>query len=194
MYKIYRTEAIILESRPHGEANKIFTVYTEEFGLLDGHAQGVRKITSKLRAHLGEFSHIRLSLVRGREKWRIVGAEKIRGGEELFSRQDHFGLLSNIFRLLKRLCAGEESNRPLFDHLVQGFEFLSGNSLDADAVRNFECLMVLKILHFLGYIREDEKIGVLISSPLSFELIAEAGKIRSSLIGEINNSIRASQL
>ena len=31
MYAIYETEAFVLESRPRREADKIFTLYTEEF-------------------------------------------------------------------------------------------------------------------------------------------------------------------
>ena len=79
MHHKYSTEAFILKSLHHKDADKVYVLFTENFGLIRASAQGVRLLKSKLRYHLSDFSCINISLVRGRDYWRIVGAEKSAG-------------------------------------------------------------------------------------------------------------------
>lgn len=82
MYNIYNTDGIILKSFNIGEADKFFLIFTRELGLIEAIAQGIRKIESKNRYGLQDFSVSNISLVRGREVWRITN---IIPQENLFS-------------------------------------------------------------------------------------------------------------
>jgi len=72
MYRTYTTEAVVLGSRDAGEANKYYFLLTRELGLIHAFAQGVRELKSKLRYSLAELSYVKVSLVRGKEKWRLT--------------------------------------------------------------------------------------------------------------------------
>lgn len=48
----YRTQAVILKKREVGEADRVFTAFTRDFGKMNLFAMGERKITSKLRGGL----------------------------------------------------------------------------------------------------------------------------------------------
>lgn len=107
-YAVYTTRGWILASAPSGEASKSYSIYTEDFGLVSARAQGVRKLDSKLRYNLDDFSFATLSLVRGKEFWRLTGAEKAElpeGGKLARAR---------VLSLVKRLVHGEERNEALF--------------------------------------------------------------------------------
>jgi len=55
MFTHYRTQGFILKKADAGEADRLFTVYTKDFGKLELLARAVRKIKSKLRAGLEIF-------------------------------------------------------------------------------------------------------------------------------------------
>jgi len=132
MYLIYETDAFILESSGRREADKVFTFYTEDFGLIRARAQAVRKMESKLRAHLIDFSLVRVSLVRGKESWRIVAARRI------FFAPLH---LIQPLLLIKRFVHGELSQPKLFSVLREAYK---GNIPETETV--------VRILCELGYI------------------------------------------
>ncbi len=111
-YAVYTTRGFILGSAPSGEASKTYSIYTEEFGLIAARAQGVRLLASKLRYNLEEYSLATLSLVRGREVWRVTGAEK----EPLPGSGAR--MRARILNLARRLVQGEERNDILFSALL----------------------------------------------------------------------------
>ena len=76
MYHIHHTEGIILSSKNYGEAGKYYSLLTRDLGLINASAQGVRKISSKLRFVLQDFSYIKVDLVHGKDFWRLTSASK----------------------------------------------------------------------------------------------------------------------
>ena len=115
MHNIYTTEGFILKSVNFGEANKYFFIFTKDFGLIKATAQGVRLLKSKLRYSLEDFSFTQVSIVRGKEVWRITSAQKISGLNYLL-------LISKIFSLLLRLLHGEEKNDRLLVGVTLRYE------------------------------------------------------------------------
>jgi len=75
MYSVYTTAGFVLGSAERGEANKIYSIYTKDFGLVRASAQAVRLEKSKLRYNLDDFTHGHFSLVRGKELWKLTGSE-----------------------------------------------------------------------------------------------------------------------
>ena len=76
-------------------------------------ATSVRKLESKLRAHLLPRTRSLVTLVRGRETWRLVGAEH----ECTISPKS-----PDVVLLLNRLIKGEGTHKALYDRLVQFLE------------------------------------------------------------------------
>jgi len=63
---VYKAEAIILRQQPLGEADRIVTLFTREYGKLRAAARGIRRPTSRLGGRIEPFTHARLLLARGR--------------------------------------------------------------------------------------------------------------------------------
>lgn len=193
-HAIYNTDGFVLKSANFGEANKYYYLFTKDFGLIKASAQGVRHLQSKLRYGLVDFSLARVSLVRGREIWRLTGAEKLVDYAGSLKKPE-FLLVSRIFSLLLRLLHGEEKNELLFDTLLQGLDFLQTNSLDRKNLENFECILALRILASLGYIGKLADFDQFTSSPyFTFELLSTMASLRTLAITEINKSLAETHL
>jgi len=76
--RAYKTNAIVLRGRNLGEADKIYTFFSEERGKLDAVAKGVRRAHSRLAGRLEFASEAALTLHRGRSLDVITGAEIVR--------------------------------------------------------------------------------------------------------------------
>jgi DNA repair protein RecO (recombination protein O) len=144
---IYRDIGIILKSRESGEADRIFSIYTKNYGKIEAIAQGVRKAKSKLAGHLlplvlGEFM-----FVNGRRKERIIQARL----------QENFSSLKKDLRLLAQasfmaeavdlLTKSGESDKRIFELLQTGLEILNQSHFSP----NWQEIFVIKLLQFLGF-------------------------------------------
>ena len=195
-HEIHKTEGFVLGSRPIREADKYFYIYTRDFGLIGAVAQGVRKLNSKLRFHLQDFNQLDLELVEGKEIWRITSATKTpcRSGDGPHYGMGELGFLGNLFRLLRRLCPGEEKNEAVFNELKNVYQFLAIENLSSEELRNFECVVVLRLLNYLGYIGAGENVSIFVTSVLDKGVLTKASARRRALIEEINKSLKETPL
>jgi DNA repair protein RecO len=196
MYRIYTTPSIILRSFSFAEADKSYEILTREFGLLIADARSVRKIDSKLRYSLCELSECNLSILKGKERWRITSAELgINFFELLRGRDKTLAVFKRVISLTRRLVPEAEKNEVFFDILRNGMIFLCSNNLEGKDLDNFECIIVLKMLHCLGYLGTSPDFVLFADSPFfDNSLIFEMDKKREDAVMAINKSIRESHL
>ena len=90
MEDTYRANAIIISSQPFREYDGKRVVYSLEKGKLDLVVRGVKRIKSKLSAHLEPLSLAEIMVVRGRQ-FNYVGAA--------MSRNCYSAIKNNLFSL-----------------------------------------------------------------------------------------------
>src|SRR5512146_101812 len=73
-HHIYNTRALVLGSRTRGERDRVFALLTRDVGLVKALAQGVRRESSKLGGVLMDYAISDVSLVKGKNAWRITTA------------------------------------------------------------------------------------------------------------------------
>jgi DNA repair protein RecO (recombination protein O) len=194
-HHVYTTESFVIESTPSGEANKMFTVFTKELGMIRASAQGVRLLKSKLRFSLQDYSFAKVSVVRGKEIWRITNAKAEWNLFTLYKDQpDMMHVIAQIFALLKRLMPGEDKNEHLFTVLHNAFEYLKENHINGDDIKAFERIVVMNILHHLGYMGNDPQLSTFIDAPWSHELLEEMNRKKTQSLNAINRAIKETQL
>lgn len=142
-YHIYTTKVLMLSERPIREADRIYSLLTRDLGLIRATAIGVRKEHSKLRGHLEPFSLSAVSLVRGKEYWRITSAEFI---QNISSNS----CIARPLALLKKLVQGEAPHPELFNVVEKAI--LSPEPHD----EMFEMRLVSQILLHLGYLKNND--------------------------------------
>ncbi len=193
MHHIYHTEGIIFGSKNFGEAGKYYSIFTRDLGMIYASASGVRKMSSKLRFILQDFAYLKIDLVRGKNFWRVTSASKTDKFENISKKKETFEVLVNISILLKRLLPDEEANEVLFNDLSNGLSILE-KSKTREELHNIEAIVVLRMLHNLGYIGENEILRDLIKSPFEENLIFEISKKRMNILREINKALKETHL
>lgn len=193
MHHIYHTEGIILGSRNYGETGKSYSIFTRDLGMIFASAQGVRKISSKLRFVLQDFSYIKVDLVQGKDFWRVTSASKTNKLEQICKNPGTFAVFHNVASLLKRLLAGVEKNEALFIDLINGLTILEKSGEGGD-LRNIEAIIVLRMLSNLGYIGGSETLDNLVKSPFEENLIFEVSKSRTQVLNQINKALKETHL
>lgn len=192
-HHIYTTPGFVVESFASGEAGRFIYIFTRDLGMVGGVAQGIRLSQSKLRYHMQDFSFGNFSLVRGKEVWRIVGAETITDSLASSDPTVLSPLFVRVLKILKRLLPGEEKNEALFSTVLAARDFL--NNINPADETSAEYIIMLRILHQLGYVR---KVAVLepflTDDSFSPELLGTMTSVKTAAAKEINTALKESHL
>ena len=192
-YHIYTTDGIILKRTAFGEANIFLHILTEDLGLIVAGARSARLSSSKLRPALQEYTYISVSCVKGKNGWKITNVvEK----ENFFFNYPNFShkILSQISSVLLKMIPGESPHKEIFQIVKSGFEFLK--TLQEKDVLNFETLVVLRILHQLGYVESGPEINFFLKNreEWNVSILEEVSQSRGNIIFTINKALKESQL
>lgn len=188
MYQKYHTEALVLGSRERGEADRVFALYTKDFGLVQARASAVRAEYSRMRYALQHYSRAHVALVRGKRGWRVGGATAIRGasGESIVT-------FARIARLVMRLVLGEGQNQYVFSSLSEAHDALTRTPREARATIELVC--VARILYGLGYLSHEALDTTLFAhTSYASEHVREAEILREKLLSTVNHAIAETHL
>ena len=190
----YQTEGIVLGGINTKEADRYLDIFTRDFGLVRATAKSVREEKSKLRYSLQQFSHSDISLVRGREVWRVTGASIQENFYSIKHSREVRILLMRVAALMRRLLTGEEKNEDLFDATLEGFSFLTTTTLNKDEVTAVERILVLRVLYLLGYVSQEGAAGTYLGTTFDPDTITTAIPDEKNLTALINQALRETQL
>jgi recombinational DNA repair protein (RecF pathway) len=189
-YHIYQTPAFILGSKGVGEANKSYLLFTRDLGLIYATAQGVRLDKSKLRHTLQDFAFCTISLVRGKEFWRITNTSEY--GEAL--KREQLFSFARIVSLLKRFLHGEEVQPNLFETIYTFFTYVSLAENTHESIRLAEIATVFRVLYILGYV-DAQLFETLLGSTTLDEITFETVRANErEMLSHINRALRESHL
>lgn len=148
-YATYTTEALVCGTYDKNTADRSFLLFTREAGMLYAEARSVREERSRQRYALQDFSLVRVSLVKGKNGWKIGSIEAIKNYYHEAINKEARGDVVSLFRLLRRFMKGEEATPNLFDYAVSAFTVLVKDS----EFRLFISTSVqVQILAYLGYV------------------------------------------
>lgn len=192
MHHVYQTKAYVIRSFPFGEYNKKVLLLSENFGVIWANVQAIRKVESKLRLALVDFSLADVALVFGKQGWKIVNAVSI---ENFFYTlpADKSIILIRILNLIYRMVPEEERESRLF-HLVKELESFLISGGDDCNLDFLETITVLKILKVLGYVGDDQIIEKYLEAKPSPDQDFDSQKERSKCLEVINLAIKESHL
>lgn len=193
-YRIHHTEGLIVGTWNNNEDSRLFRIFTPDLGVISVLGQGTRKISSKLRPHLQEWAQVQLSLVRGKEFWRVVGAERTALVTSILANSLTALAWVRVCVLVRRLVRGEGEQEELFRDVKAGAVLLASLQ-EPELVANFELIMTLRVLHQLGYVADNSLLApILTSGEWSREIITLTPALQVIIKQEIARSLAASQL
>ncbi|MDQ0339646.1 DNA repair protein RecO (recombination protein O) [Caldalkalibacillus uzonensis] len=168
-----KAEGIVIRSRDYGEANKIMTLYTKEYGKLSLMARGAKKPKSRLSSIAQLFTHGQYLFFRGspRTMGTLSQGEILDSFREL--RQDlvKTAYAAYMAELVDKLIDEEEVPPALFPLLTTVFQHLNEGKDPEILARLFE----LKILVMAGYKPEVDRCVVCHGTEGSFSFSVQEG-------------------
>ena len=188
MYQKYQTETVVLASREVGEADKTYTLYTKDFGLVRARASAVRREASKMRYAMQNHALASVSLVRGKRGWRVAGARAVSSAPR---KVDALSALARIAELTQKLVTGEERNEFLYETLSGAQKAFSRGG----ASEEIEILCVARVLYSLGYISNEALKSVLFThADYSASDTESASHLKDKLLASSNHALTETHL
>jgi DNA repair protein RecO len=196
-HHIYQTRAFIIDSIDTGEANKLLTIFTEDLGLMRVAAQGVRLMKSKLRPSIQNYSFSKVSLVKGKEYWRLTNADKL---ISLYDKR--IPLLTRKFMIrvllfIRRMTPVDVKHSEIFKLIADLYTFLLEHKVfvSEDNIDSIECLSTLRILDMLGYGNDNVELKALSSGvEWNEEIINQSTPLKVQIETHIRSALESSHL
>jgi recombinational DNA repair protein (RecF pathway) len=190
MYQKYQTDALVLKSYEQGEADKVFAVYTRDFGLIRARASAVRTEKSKMRYALQNYARANVGLVRGKRGWRMAGASAV---QSAFCNMASLSAFARISELVLRLVQGEEQNEYLFAAISEAHDALLREN--GALWSTIEIVCVARVLYALGYLSAEALETTLFThTTYSAPYLEEAHSLYDQLLSSVNKAIAETQL
>jgi len=187
----YSTLAFVVSTTAFGEADKTVRLYTRDFGMIFALAKSVRLLKSKLKGALEQGNLLLVSLVKGKDIWRLTDASV---EKKIDIRHPELVFFLKTIKLLRSLVQGEEKNEELFVIINETFEHLSERVFIGEELESLECLTALRMLETLGYGRHKDSLGISIFEPVSQPLLQSVFQNKRTIVNLINKSIQDSHL
>lgn len=149
-YKVYTTEAVVVGSFASNTADKSYLLFTKDAGLIYATARSVREERSLQRYALQDFSHITVSLIKGKSGWRIGSVSGLANYFSDAHSKAARGSVVRVVKLVRRYIQGEEPHPTLFVELVTSLKIVGQENIINRVL--IEEIITARLLHNLGYI------------------------------------------
>jgi DNA repair protein RecO (recombination protein O) len=129
--RTYRTEAIVLRRSDFGEADRLLTLFSREFGKIKAIAKAARKPQSRKTGHVELYMRTNFLIARGRDLDIVTQAEMVEAYPALRLDLVRATYAAYIVELLDRFTAEEDRHSGKYNLLADALEWLatSGNLL-----------------------------------------------------------------
>jgi DNA repair protein RecO (recombination protein O) len=146
--RVFRTTGIILQRYEFGEADRLLTIYTPDYGKLRVIAKGVRKPAGRKTGHVELFTRAKLMISRGRELHVVQQAELVEPFMPLREDLERGAYANYLTELLDHFSEFEEQNTSLFNLLDAALGWLCAPEVDVRLLARF---YELHLLSFGGF-------------------------------------------
>jgi DNA repair protein RecO (recombination protein O) len=151
----YRDRGIVLKIRPVRDADRYYTIFTENHGKISVLAKGSRRGRSKMSSHLAGFGVVDLMIARGRLIDRLAGASLSRSFNGILDSLSQTSLAQSLLLAVDDLTRRELPEERVFRLLSSFLETLGkAGTLEPDAGEMIFAATAIKLLDILGFAPE----------------------------------------
>lgn len=143
----YTTEGIILSKVNYGEADRIVTLLTRDYGKVRVMAKGVRKIKSRKRGHLEVFNQVRFSAVIIHDMDLMTEVELIEGHSQMKKDLKKVSVAYYLVEIITKLTQTDDRIEFLYGFLVDKLHELE----DVQGLKEFRRDAAEELLIRIGF-------------------------------------------
>ena len=145
----YNTDAIVLKNLNYGDAHKIYTLMTQDYGKVSAVARGVRKISSRRAGNLDTLNIITVSITENKDCYRnLVYFRTLNTNKKVKEKLETSAQGFYIADLVQAFVDFDDKNVEVYDLMEETLELLDKNNLPLNLVVNF---FEVKLMKVLGY-------------------------------------------
>lgn len=156
MSEIFSTLAIILGRKNIGEADRLLTLFTSDFGKIKVKAKGVRRALAKRKSHIELFNTVKCQIIQNKGYHILAQTELISDRSSIKSHLKLLRIAYHLVEIVERLTPEGQKQIELFNLLDRAL-----SSINLDQWEDEERLTLAfegKLLKLLGYgIPQDQK-------------------------------------
>jgi len=142
----YRTKGFIFKEENRGDADKIFSVFTYDYGRIDVVGKAIRKIASKLRGGMEIYSLSEIEFIQGKAFKTLTDAQILEKFPGIKTDVKKYDIARCISFVLDALLKGEEADIKTWELLGKAFREI--NAYDDEMIYYF---YLWKLFSALGY-------------------------------------------
>ncbi|MGB2762175.1 MAG: DNA repair protein RecO [Minisyncoccales bacterium] len=147
----YRTKGFFITEIARGESDKLFVVYTKDFGKLKILGKAIRKIKSKLRGGARELCLSEVEFIQGKTHKTLTDTVLIDSFPEFRKDLEKLKTAFQISNALDRLVKGEQKDEQIWDLLNDVFNKLNNRFLFPVSCFLIYYYFLWNLLSLLGY-------------------------------------------
>ena len=148
--RVYKAEGIILKRKNVGEADRIITIFTKEYGKVRVIAKGIRKVASRRAPHLEVFTRVYVVIHSGKSLESVSEVQSIEVYAHMRSDLARVSMAYYLCELVDSLLPEKQEHRDVFALLAQALDDLGrGNVVGIYAVSKTFTLELLWTQGFL---------------------------------------------
>ena len=146
----YRTCGFVIKKKDIGEADRVFTIFSQDFGKIKVIGKAIRKIASKLKSGIDIFCLSEIEFIQGKVYKTLTDAivlKKLKNIEKNLIRFKVFHKIAESFDLLRT----EEKDEELWSLLNETFKKLEKDSLLIEEYLLIYYYFLWNLFSILGY-------------------------------------------
>jgi len=156
----YRTQGFIFKKKDILEADRVFSVFTYDFGRLEVFGKAIRKIASKLRGGIEIFSLSEIEFIQGKNRKTLTDTIAIEKFSNIMQDPARLEISHKISDILDNFIKGQEKDELIFNLLKETLNKLNNPKLQASSIQLIYCYFLWNFLSALGYHPEIQKCAV----------------------------------
>lgn len=147
----YKTCGFVIKKSDISEADRIFKLFTEEFGKIEVLGRAIRKITSKLRAGIDIFSLSNIEFIQGKTYKTLTESFPLNRFDNIRKDLGKLRIAHKITETIDNLIHGQEQDRNVWDLINEVFLKLEQESLQKNNYYLFYNYFIWNFLYLSGY-------------------------------------------
>ena len=124
----FKAEGIILQTNDFGDANRVVTIFTKEFGKIDANAYGCRRTKNPMSGAMQMFNHVAVELSSGSKVDTIRDADILHFYGNLTADLERLGYASLFFEVVNRMTFPRQSELETFNLLKKSLPVLNSRN------------------------------------------------------------------
>jgi DNA repair protein RecO (recombination protein O) len=123
----YKTRGFVFKKEDRLDADRVFSLFTHDFGRLDVFGKAIRKINSKLKGGIEIFCVSDIEFIQGKTKKTLTDAVTLQRFKRVEENPESYRLACGMMQLVDRLVREQQKDEKLIALLLEIMDMVNSN-------------------------------------------------------------------